>query len=183
MVCARCGEQVEASDGFCQRCSRLDSVLAEGCVHCRDEEPILCEGFCVHCGREVRGDRAKLGESGGNSWAMLPAIPRDSPRGNQSGSGLTYCERLSVAWFLIWRGLIIVAAISLGTGLFVRITAFGRRTVIEGLSVTLILLPTLLIGMFVVMPWLVRTLVKKRFRSFSLVVLREQAGSDTCPPQ
>ncbi len=170
MVCERCGEHFEADDGFCLHCS-------EGCVHCRNEEPVLCEGFCVHCGREVLGGSAKLGGSGksagsNSSWATLQA-------GYQNVCDLTYSERLSVAWLLIWRGLIVAAALSFGTGLVVWITAFRGRTAIEGPGLTLILLPTLLLGVFVIMPWLVRTMVKKRFRGFSLVVLRGDKGSDT----
>ena len=35
-----------------------------------------------------------------------------------------------------------------------------------------------LLGVFVVMPWLVRTMVEKRFRGFCFVVVREQEGGD-----
>lgn len=202
MVCARCGEHFEPGDGFCPHCSQPEPAVPEGCVYCRDAAPVLCEGYCVHCGREVLPGKAGLTGSAtitaSNGSARLQATPEDSQPGSQivrraslllphshdchdSGiqSDLTYSERLSVAWLLIWRGSIVTAAISLVAGLLVWISALRGRTAIESLGVTLSLLSTLLLGVFVVMPWLVRTMVKKRFRGFSLVVLREEELSDT----
>jgi flagellar biosynthesis protein FliQ len=69
-------------------------------------------------------------------------------------------------------------AISLVTGLLLWVSASRGRTAIEGLGATLSFLPTLLLGVFVVMPWLVRTMVEKRFRGFCFVVVREQEGGD-----
>ena len=202
MVCARCGEHFEPGDGFCPHCSQPEPAVPEGCEYCREEAPVLCEGYCVHCGREVLPEEAKLAGSAtsatGNCSARLQVAPEDLQPGSRnvrraslllphshdchdSGiqSDLTYSERLSIAWFLIWRGLIVTAAISFLTGLLVWVSALRGRTAIESLGVTLSLLPAILLGVFVVMPWLVRTVVKKRFRSFSLVVLREREGSDT----
>ncbi len=130
----------------------------------------------MHCGREVLPERA---EPAGitASTASLLSHSHDCLGGGIQGD-LTYSESLSVAWLLIWRGSIITAAISLVTGLAVWSYAIRGSAAIESLGVILSLLPTLLLGVFVVMPWLIRTMLKKRFRSFSLVVLREQEGSD-----
>jgi hypothetical protein len=77
---------------------------------------------------------------------------------------------------LVWRGSIIAAAMSLVMGLPAWISVSGSRMANESI---LSILAILLVGLFVVAPWLVRITIKKRFRSFSLVVVRKQAGSDT----
>jgi hypothetical protein len=177
VVCARCGEHFEPGDGFCPHCGQAEPAVPEGCVYCRDAAPVLCEGYCVHCGREMLPGRAELAGSATATESLLPSSHDCHRSGIQTD--LTYGERLSVAWLLIWRGLIVTAAISLVAGFLVWICAFKGRTAIESLGVTLSLLPALLLGVFVVMPWLVGTIVKKRFRRFSLVVLREQESSDT----
>lgn len=183
VVCERCGEHFEPGDGSCLYCSQPESTFSEGCAYCCGAEPVLCEGHCVHCGREVLAGRAKLEESAtspaGNCWGRLQASPEGSQLGNQNLSDLTYGERFSVAWLLIWRGLIIAVPITLLTGLPVWISASSGRPALESLGAALIFLPALLLGVFVVLPWLVRTIVNKRFRSFSLVVVRKKEGSDT----
>jgi hypothetical protein len=89
-------------------------------------------------------------------------------------SDLTYGQRLSVAWLLIWRGAIILAVINLVTVLPVWIAAFGGTTAIERFGVILSSLTTLVVAVFLVMPWLVGSALKKRFQSFSLGVIRRE---------
>ena len=182
MVCERCGEHFEPGDGVCVHCSQSAPAISGGCVYCREAEPVLCEGYCVHCGREVLSGRAGSAGSATSTastcWAELQTASEDSQLCHESGieSKLTYGERLSVAWLLIWRCSLSAAAISFITGLLVAISTSSGRAAIEILGVPLSLLTTLLLGVFVVMPWLVRSMVKKRFRGFYFVVLHGQEG-------
>jgi uncharacterized OB-fold protein len=168
VVCERCGEHFEPGDEFCRHCSQPEPPTSGGCVYCREVEPILCEGFCVHCGREVLPGRAGLTASATSTES------EDLEHRHDGGieSKLTYGESLSVAWLLIWRGSIIVAAVGFVAGSLVWVSATRGGAAIEGLGVALIFLPTLLLGVFIVMPWLVRTMVQKRYRGFSVFVYR-----------
>ncbi len=179
MVCERCGGRLEPGDGSCADCSPPDRALAGGCVHCREEEPVTCEGYCVHCGREVISLRAQFTESSAstpeNCRPGLQVAAEDARSCPDRGmaSELSYGERLSVAWLFIWRGAIVAAPIGFVTGFLVRTASRGGA----GL-VALSFLPAFVAGLFVVAPWSAGAMVKKRFRSFNLAVLREQQDSD-----
>jgi hypothetical protein len=178
VVCERCGERFEPGNEFCRHCNQPEPPTSGGCVYCREAEPILCEGYCVHCGREVLPGRAGLAASatstGSNRPAGLRAAPEDPEDRNDGGieNRLTYGESLSVAWLLIWRGSIVVAAAGFVAGLLAPVSATRGGAAIDGLVVALIALPMLLFGVFVVTPWLVRTMVQKRYRGFSVFVHR-----------
>jgi hypothetical protein len=96
-------------------------------------------------------------------------------------SDLTYGERLSIAWLLLWRGSVISAGIGLATGWLVGFSGLGGGTAIAQWSLVSILAAVLL-GLCLIMPWLVRTMLRKRFRGFALVVLRQPRSSSLAHP-
>jgi hypothetical protein len=162
VVSDRCGEHFQPGEGCPVHKNQTDAALSEGCVYCRDAQPALCEGYCVHCGREVFPRKAEPAES-----------PARAATGRAIDSELSYGERLAVAWLLIWRGLIIAAVGSLVTGLAGRILSSTAR-----IPIAVAISVALLLSIFVVVPWLVRAMATKRFRGFFFVVVRKK-GSDT----
>ena len=136
----------------------LESAASEGCEYCRAPEPVVCEGFCVHCGNEVSPAHLRS-----------TATPDSTAAARSASFELMYTETLRVSWFLLWRPLCMLAVI----GAVVPGAGTLRAPIFLGLAAAALL------GVFIVMPWLVRSMLQKRFRGFSLIVTREQEGTDS----
>jgi flagellar biogenesis protein FliO len=71
---------------------------------------------------------------------------------------------------LVWRGAVITGAIGVGIGWLARDFASGILT-LAGVSLGV------LAGFFLVLPWLLRMMISKQFRSFSIIVARKHASA------
>jgi hypothetical protein len=84
---------------------------------------------------------------------------------------VTYRESLSVAWLLIWRGVLINMLIGAAVGFLIGVVLFfaGHAELVSVISG----IAGLIVGVFIGGPLVTRMMFRKRFSGFSVQLVRE----------
>ena len=104
--------------------------------------------------------------------------------GEEGELTLTYAESLRAGWLVFWRstalGILYIAIPGFIIGVVGSLLGVSEST-IQAVTV----FPLALINIFLIVPWVVRMMMRKQFRGFRLQIVRSDTDkqlSDTWPP-
>ena len=94
-------------------------------------------------------------------------------QGTFPGPTMTYGESLRAAWLLLWRGLMLAFLTGVVGGLVIGIPA-GLLGASQIATLAVSYCVGLTLGIFLIYPWIIRMMMRKRFKGFRLEIVRSQ---------